>query len=691
MQNRCTIDFETRSQADLRKIGAWNYSVHPSTEILCLAYTEDGENVPLWRPTLDPPDVLHAWIRRMYEVEAWNSYFEYCIYLNICVKRFGWPAIADEQWRCALAKAAAHALPKKLEKAALALGTKNQKDALGHRVMLKCSKPRKPTKNNPSIWHESPADLQKIYEYCVMDVKTEHEISSKLRDLSPHELEVWRLDQKINRRGIGFDRELAKKAIAIGKQAVQAANAELVELTGGVVRKTGDRVAFRNWLRTRGVTPPTKINAEKETIETTETKSLQKLLVSGIPDPTAKRAVELWIKANKSTIKKYDAMMLRASDDDRIRETLQYHAASTGRFGGRGIQPQNMFRPPDDLSDMDRICGDILDCDYEGLCLLYGPDRVLEVLASATRGALVAGPGHVLQAADFSAIETRGAGWLAGDIELLETFRELDRLGPEHNEDIYTRQAGQLLGRHVTKKDKTERQNWGKVPTLACVYGASGKAVVKYADGMGLVLERKVASQIVKAWRAARAPIVRCWKACEEAAMEAIRKRHLKERLVEQGPFIKWKVVGRFLHCRLPNGRLLSYLDPKIEMRKIVVEIENDEGEVVEVKEFWKDAITFQAEDTYTKKWKRCSTYGSKLFENLVQAICRDLMVDGMLRAEAAGYPIVLTVHDELVADLHPSFGSNDEFVRLMSVVPDWAPGFPVAVSGEYRARRYTK
>lgn len=691
MLDRCTFDFETRSQADLRKIGAWNYSVHPSTEILCLAYTGDGEAVSLWKPGKATPIELFSWTANAGIVEAWNAYFEYCIWLNICVKRLGWPAIPDEQWRCALSKAAAYALPKKLEKCAEALGTKNRKDSAGHRVMLKCSKPRKPTKNNPSIWHESPADLQKIYDYCVMDVKTEHEISSKLRELPPQELEVWRLDQTINRRGIGFDRELAKKAIALGKQAVQAANAELIELTGGTVRKTGDRTAFRAWLRTKGVTPPTKLNAEKEIIETTETKSLQKLLVAGIEDSTAKRAVELWIKASKSTIKKYDAMILRASDDDRIRETLQYHAASTGRFGGRGIQPQNMFRPPDDLSDMDQICEDILGGDYETLGMLYGPDRVLEVLASATRGALVAAPGNVLQAADFSAIETRGAGWLAEDNELLETFRELDRLGPEHNEDIYTRQASQLLGRHITKKDKTERQNWGKVPTLACVYGASGKAVVKYADGMGLVLERKVASQIVKAWRVARAPIVRCWKACEEAAMEAVRKRHLKERLVEQGSLIKWKVIGRFLHCRLPNGRLLSYLDPKIEMRKIVVEIEDDEGNVIDVKEFWKDAITFMAEDTYTKKWKRCSTYGSKLFENLVQAICRDLLVAAMLRAEVAGYPIVLSVHDELVADLHPSFGSNEEFVRLMSVVPDWAKGFPVAVGGDWRGVRYRK
>lgn len=683
---RCTIDFETKSKADLRKVGAHVYSCDPSTEIICLAYSIDGERVPLWKPGLPLPTELFEWIAQGAEVEAWNSYFERQIYSNICVARLGWPAIRDEQWRCALAKAASYALPKKLEKAAIALGTKNRKDALGHRVMLKCSRPRKPTKNNPSIWHEKPEDLATIYSYCIDDVKTEHEISSMLRELPDSELELWRLDQQINLRGIGVDRELAKRAIELGKQAEQAVNAELAELTDGAVRKTGDRIAFRGWLKTRGVEPPKKLNADKTEIETTESKGLVKLLSAGIADATAKRAVELWVKANKSSVKKYRAMIQRASEDGRVRETLQYHAASTGRWGGRGIQPQNFPRPPKDLKKTDQLCEDILEQDYDGLALLYGPDRVLEVLSAALRGALVAGPGKVLQAADFSAIETRGAAWVAQDKQLLALFRRLDA-DPDSPEDVYTYQASELLHRKITKADDYERQTWGKVPVLCCIFGGSGPAVVKYADGMGLAIPLETAVEIVAAWRKARAPIVKCWKACEAAALEAVRRKFLKERLVEQPPFLKWKCSGRFLHCRLPNGRLLSYLDPEIEQR-VIPWVDPKTGEK---KPFKKDTLTFMGEDTYSKRWKRCSTHSSKLFENIVQAICRDLLADAMKRVEKAGYPVVLSVHDEPVSELHPDFGSNEEFVRLMSETEPWAEGFPVAVSGAWRAKRYGK
>lgn len=679
------IDYETRSCCDLKKAGAYVYARHPSTELLCLAYTADGQDIKLWHPGLPEPEDLFAWIKQGAEMHAWNSYFERVITKYVAT-RMGWPDVPDDQWRCTQAKAASYGLPKKLEKAAAALGTKHQKDMSGHRTMLRYSKPRKPTKNNPSIWWDDPEKLEQIYEYCRDDVRTEYEISSVLKDLSPSELAVWRRSEQINLRGVAVDPELATKAIALGVPAKQSANEEIARLTGNAVQDTGARDALKTWLKAQGVTVPLKFDKKTKTDkETTGAKMLEKLLKSGaIKDPLAQRVVQVWIKANKSSVAKYASILEHAGQEGRVREAFVYHGALTGRFSGRGIQPQNFPRPPEGLENTDQVCQDILDCEYEELSMLYGPDQIMGVLSAGLRGALVAGPGLILQSADFSSIEARGAAWFAGDKALLTIFRQLDA-EPDADWDLYTWQASRLLNEKVTKKDKIKRQNWGKVPSLACFYQASGKAVVRFADEqLGVTLDPKVADEVVAGWRADRKPIVKCWRACEDAAVEAVRRQHLKERVVVQGP-VKWGVVGRFLKCRLPSGRTISYLDPKIE--SVTVQYTRNG----EKKQFTKDTVTFMGQDQFTRKWKRLALYGGRYFENIVSGMCRDLLTAAMERVEDAGYPVVLHAHDELACEVQPNFGSNKEFVRLMSIKPDWAGNFPIAVSGEWRGRRYRK
>lgn len=688
MPTRVTIDFETRSAADLRRVGSYEYSLHPSTSILCLAWAVDDEPVALWHPGFEgvqPPDdlaPLFEAIRQGALVEAHNKFFEHVIWKNIGVARLGWPEIPEAQWRCSLAKASAHALPKKLEKAAAALQLSQTKDMGGHRLMQKLSKPRKPTKHNPAVWHERPEELERLFEYCRQDVRTERELSRALRELSPLELEVWRLDQQINLRGVRIDRALCEKAIALGAEAEAAMHAELAAVTDEAVHSATERASMIEWLKSRGIKPPIKVRkGTDEEIETTESKSLVKLLATPALDPAVKRAIEIWIAVNKSSVKKYKAMLERANaQDDRVRETLAYHSASTGRFAGRGIQVQNFPRPPRAYKKTDQICADLLEYDYGALSVLYGSDQIMSLLSGALRGAICAAPGKVLAASDFSAVETRGAAWLAGDTELLDVFRKLDA-DPTANWDVYTWQASQILGRPVTKDDDYDRQAWGKVPTLACVYQGSGRALVTYADGMGLVIPIDTADEIVSGWRETRSPIVNCWWATERAAIEAVQRRHLKDRTVTQGK-LKWKVVGRFLHTRLPSGRLLSYLDPELETREFKSKRTG--------RSYTKTILTFLGEDTYTRQWKRCSTYGGKLFENDVQAICRDLLVEALLRLAAAGYDLCMSVHDEAVAELLKMFGSAEEMNRLMSQVPAWAAGFPIASAG-WRGVRYRK
>lgn len=229
-----------------------------------------------------------------------------------------------------------------------------------------------------------------------------------------------------------------------------------------------------------------------------------------------------------------------------------------------------------------------------------------------------------------------------------------------------------------------------------CLYQMSGRKLVTYADGMGIKLERKFADDVVKKWRAARQPIVRFWKQIEEAAQEAVERKHLADRTVVCGR-LKWRVVGRFLYCALPSGRRIAYLDPKIELRKITIE---EEVEGIDLatgatirrsvsKEFYKDTLTFMGQNTYTGKWERCTTYGGKLTENVVQAICRDLLVNAMLRLERAQHQIVLHVHDEAVSE-EPLGASLEEYERIMSQAPEWADGFPMNAEG-WISRRFRK
>lgn len=967
---RISWDYETFSYADLRRIGGYEYARHDSTDVLCLAYAFDDDEPAIWTPLDAEPTDLYEAIEKGVELHAWNSAFERAITEFVMARRYGCPVPKPEQYRCTMAKARAHALPGGLEDAAIALGTMEQKDKIGSLLMKKLSRPRKPTKTNPSDRWGSTEEFDRLFNYCKQDVRAERAISRELRELSPLELEVWRLDQEINRRGVTVDREMCERAIELDRAVKADLGAQLAAETGGAVRKASDRNGMIAWLKSKGVDVPLKLNAKGEEIETAESKSIIKLLQID----AVKRAVQLFMAMNKTSIAKYQALLDRSASDGRVREIFVYHGASTGRWAARGAQLHNMPRPAKDLKNMDKLAADIRRGDYEYLKLVYGNDRVLTVLSSALRGAITAGAERTLIAGDFSAVELRGGAWIANDNELLEVFRRLDA-DPEANWDVYTWQATQLLGREVTKADEEDRQNSGKVPSLGCfgpdtlvltdrgplpitavrtwnrvwdgeewvshdgvawrgfkktiqllgvtvtpdhliktwrgwvsagtvarrtnildrisaialasgrssglstalagasalwsfsaraarfcsltfrtsvpgarkdamsadwsrsaplilpvadmqpsfrkklfarcgsidfqpwylaatpkdqlasettareefgstasgletdasssstsrrflagtvrawksivltttgitsratsawrlgkktertrplngarmgvfdllncgprqrftilteagplivhncLYQMSGRKLVTYADGMGIKLERKFADDVVKKWRAARQPIVRFWKQIEEAAQEAVERKHLADRTVVCGR-LKWRVVGRFLYCALPSGRRIAYLDPKIELRKITIE---EEVEGIDLatgatirrsvsKEFYKDTLTFMGQNTYTGKWERCTTYGGKLTENVVQAICRDLLVNAMLRLERAQHQIVLHVHDEAVSE-EPLGASLEEYERIMSQAPEWADGFPMNAEG-WISRRFRK
>lgn len=707
MTHRIFGDFETRSLAELKRVGTYKYARHESTEVLCFAWALDDGPVQLWHPGFvdlsycqatkkadrvrydlepieDPLELFEA-ILAGAEFEAHNAFFERNVWDAIMVPKFGWPAVDFDQWRCSAALAASLSMRRRLEHLAADLGVKHQKDMEGHAVMKKMTRPRKPTKQDPhSPFHQRRADLERVFAYCVQDVEAERDCGRMLRAMPADEICTWQMDQEINLTGLHMDRPMIHGALRIGAEAEVAANRELNALTNGAVEKATKRPAFKQWLKDEGVKVPTVLKriiddeTGEETWEERETtgkEHLRPLLKSGNFEPHVHRAIEVFLDINKSSVKKYQKMLDMMDGDGVIRETLRYHAASTGRWGGMGIQPQNLPRKAPKAKQMEQLCQDIAYCSYEEMCLLHGEDKIMDLLSSALRGTILAPEGEELLVADLSAVEARGTFWISGHKKGLQVFHDIDA-GKMPGEDIYTWQASQILKRKVTKKDEDLRQTWGKVPVLGCGYQMGAAKLVTYAAAMGIIITFEQAEKIVRAYRQENKPVVNSWYEIERAAVEAVRRGPDRPAVVCLGGRIRWKVIGDFLHCRLPSGRLLSYYKPRLAI---------DE-------KFGTPKVEFMGYATYKPGlWTTCSTYGGKLIENVVQALCRDLMRDAMLRVRkhfaGAGLKVILTVHDEIVARAVKGRVEFEEFLHVLSIVSDWAEGFPLAWEGWARPR----
>jgi DNA polymerase len=688
-----TIDFETRSEAELLDIGTFNYAAHPTTDVQCLAFSfDDRDDVFLWHRAFPsagfeerrPPELEELFNRLLLgeEVEAHNSLFERTVWHFVMTKRYGWPEIHPRQWRCSAAKAAAYALPRKLEQLAIALKLPVQKDMAGNRLAVRMAKPRKPLKRElmaarcrtheeyyrryGPLWHEGRDDLERLFAYCKQDVVVEKLASAQLRSLSDQELEVWHMDQAINLRGIYCDRAMVEAALEHARQEVRIADQRIEALSLGMAANARKRADFLDWLRAEGIPLPDTQGATLDVVlGAGEIQDPDTGEMTPLPDHV-REALEMWRRASRTSVKKYQAMLDRMAEDDRIRDLLRYHGASTGRWSGAGIQPQNF--PRGTVKNMDAVCENITVLDRRELEQQHGD--VMELLSGALRGALCAPPGKELLVADFSAIEARGTFWLAGDEAALEIFRR--------GLCIYRDMAGAIYGvadpQSIAKDDP--RRQLGKAAVLGLGYqmGPSKFITTCANDPYRIEIDAQFAERVVDTYREQHKPVKRLWYALEAAAVEAVRRGPGAPPVQCRNTL--WAVRGRFLHCRLPSGRLLSYCDPWIEMEM------GAWGEYPKLK-FW-------GVDTYTKQWSPQTTYGGKLTENVVQALCRDLMAEAMLRLEARGYPMVLSVHDEVVAEVPDGWGDLKEFERLMSEVPKWAQGMPIAAEG-WRGRRYRK
>jgi DNA polymerase len=648
-------DYETRSRLVLKTVGAHRYAADLSTAVLCCAYAVDQDPVQLWCPGDSvPTEFIEAAQNPSWIAVAHNDAFEAAIEKEIMLPRYGWPVIPIERHRCTQAMCLALALPARLSTAADALELRNRKDAAGERLMHQMSKPRRPHKDEDPVqvyWFEDDDRLQRLYAYSRQDVEVERELYSLLPSLSPTEQAIWEISNKINVRGFCVDRAFAEAARKIAEQATPEIDLEIQEITGGDVTTINQVARLTAWLQNHGCTLR---KLDKEAIQ-------RQIGKDDLPAPV-RRVLELRLGGAQAATKKINALLARAGADDRIRGGFRYHGTATGRWSGEGFQAQNLKRPV--VDDLGAAIAAVATGDYQHVQSLY--PRPLAVVGDCSRATICAAPGRVLIGADFSSIESRVLAWAAGEQWKLESYRRFDATHDPRDEP-YCETACRIfrVPSGTFSKDSSER-NVGKTCDLAFGYAGGVNAFRKFSD---LFTDEEV-KQFAKNWRAAHPNIKKLWYRLDRAAWTAVQQRG---RVVRCG-VVTFKCDGVFLRLTLPSGRKLAYPQPRIigdEHEQRVVFADNAAGQ-------------------FTDCRHGQGAYGGLWTENVVSGIARDLLADAMLRIEAAGYPIVLHVHDEVVAEVPEGFGSTDEFARLMTRKPTWCLELPIAAKA-WTGKRYTK
>ena len=645
----CFVDFETRSLIDLPDTGVYPYAEHESTDIWLMAYAFDDEEPELWLPSSPPPRRLVEHIHGGGALHAWNAQFERLIW-RYKMGQYGWEQPCLDQWHCTMARAAGYGLPLKLEQAAQALVADHQKDMDGHRLMMQMSRPRRMEDGKPVWWHDSDK-LTRLGVYCKQDVRTERAIHQKLEaEPSPRERRVWLLDQEINDRGVGLDVPLIVAAKGCAEEALDSANARLEEITEGEVTSVNEVVSLSAWLNKH--TP----------CDSVAKPAVEDMLSRDLP-PAVAEVLMLRKEAGKSSVAKLESMLSYRASDDRAHGLLQYMGASTtGRWAGRGIQPQNF--PRGSVKDVERFIPLIMAYD---VARVRQDHPVMEVISSMLRSMFVAKPGHRFITMDYNAIEARVLAWLAGQADLVELFRSGGRVYEDMAATIFGVSASEIV------KGSKER-HVGKEAVLGLGYQMGwSKFQMRCASQAKVDLSDDQAREAVTAYRAKNDQIVSLWRDMEQGALSATNLKPVKLR----GGKIQFFRVDDWLVMRLPSKRTLKYFQPRVVVR------DTPWGTT-------KECVQITGMNSVTRQWETQYLYGGLLVENAVQAIARDLLADAMLALDAAEYPIVLTVHDEVVMEPENGFGSKEDVERIMQTVPSWAEGCPVTVEG-WEGERYRK
>lgn len=695
-----SVDIETYSDVDIAKAGVYAYAESPAFEILLIAYKIDD------RPVV----VLETWDRawqadrldldRMKDVrgckEFWDALMDPAVtkyaynanFERTCLHAWTGKPMPPEQWRCTMVHAATLGLPGSLGAVGQALGLPEdkQKDKAGKALIQYFCKPCKPTKANGGRTRNFPyhdaEKWQRFVEYNRQDVVTEATIRDMLSvyPVPEEEQALWSLDQHMNDHGIRVDMGLVRNILQFDAVYQEQLKGEARRITG--LDNPNSLAQLKQWYAQMGIQIDSLTKDTIPEIMQTLKDSVGGLLITPEQYEAGIRMLRIRQELGKTSTKKYTAMENAVCKDGRLRGILQFYGANrTGRWAGRIVQVHNL--PQNKIPDIDFARELAAAGDFEGLQELFG--EVPFVFSQLIRTAFVPSEGNTFVVADFSAIEARVIAWLAGEEWVLDAFRE--------GKDIYCETASQMYHVPVEKHGQNAHlRQKGKVAVLACGY-QGGVGAMKAMDRSGSIPEEELQS-VVDQWRRANPMIVKLWRDYEAAAKVAILERrkvrrgirvkadNLEDReyaangpvrpySIREGVCVEFSYMNGNLFIRLPSGRKLCYWDAKVETNP----------------ENGREQITYIGVDQTSRQWARKETYGGKIVENIVQATARDCLAVTMRRVDAAGYSIVMHVHDEIICDVpRMEWDGNEKDLKvitdIMAKPPDWAPGLPLRGDG---------
>lgn len=638
---KLSCDIETFSDVDLIRCGVYKYADSPNFEMLLFAYAVDDGDVHI----IDiaggeelPEEIIQAIKSDTVVKTAYNAQFE-----RVCLSRYlklpEGEYLNPQSWYCTAVQAAELALPLSLADVGSVLGLERQKMTEGKELIKYFCVPCKPTKSNGNRTRNRPChDINKwetFKKYCMRDVDVERQIADKLKmyPISDEEHRLYVLDQIINDRGVLVDGELAEQAVKLNSIQTAVAVEQAYMITG--LENPNSVTQLKQWLKENGV----------------EIESLSKKAVKSLADETdgdVSEMLKLRLLMAKTSVKKYEAVIRSVCSDNRVHGMMRFCGANrTGRWSGNILQPQNL--PQNHLPDLTLARDIVKDGDFEMLDMMFG--NVPNVLSELIRTVLIPKPNHRFIVADFSAIEARVLAWIAGEQWRIDTFK--------NGGDIYCASASKMFKVPVEKHGVNgELRQKGKISELACGYGGSVGAL-KNMGAVEMGVQENELQGLINDWRNANPHIVRFWYEVGNAAMKAIKEKTT----VPLGKLVFAYERG-ILFIRLPSGRRLSYIKPRIGTNR-----------------FGGDSITYMGINS-AKKWDRLETFGGKLTENIVQGTARDLLANALINAANAGYDTVFHVHDEIICEVPNGYGSVDELCKLMCIKPEWADGLPLNADG---------
>ncbi len=649
------LDFETFSECNIKKSGGYRYAQDPSTIVLCLSYAINNGPIQRWFPRDPFPFKRGLFV-------AHNSEFEYLIWKYVCVRLYGWRTPPKRRnWIDTAAVARYYGLPGSLDGCSKALHLRHKKDDVGHRIMLKLSRPRKPSAANPDArWtpETKPDDFEKLYNYCDTDVIVEREIHYKLGELPKIERRIWEHNCLVNDRGVPCDSILAKRILEIRETYVITANKRVAKLTKGKVTAATQVAKLSAFL---GVD-----TLAKDVLENRDRSACTKI---------QNELMDIRLSTGQSSIAKFTALLEAVCDDGRLHGLFMYHAANqTARFGGMLIQPHNLPRPTISQDEIDFIIWMIHSSKSNNKILeelKHHFEDVMEALKSCIRAALCAEEGKRFVVSDFSAVEARKLAWVSGCHKLLEIFAS--------GGSPYIDMADSLFKRPIDKEDDFFEYFIGKQTILGAGYGMSGARFQGECETKGIEIDEGFADDAIRAYRVRYEEIPKLWRQVNKAAIKVVRERTTIT--VGRCTLIFRTMPFERLVFILPSGREMSYPYPSV--RWIWPPWESDEK--IEQLHYWT-----VAQKTY--KWSVTSTYGGSMVENICQGSCRDVLCSKMLMAERRGLAIIMHVHDELMTeeDYNKADLKSEILDNVMSIPPPWALGLPLKGEG-YIAKRFKK